>query len=146
MAKMVVRSEGRSDGTKEFENAWRALYAHYVWLCQIKHSTPDSVIHDTRASSLGDKGYVVMAFANVGEDDVSTKAMVAIISISRTLECTEAFTKALGFAEPPDSFGFAEKFSRAEETAWKAFESLGNSKSPISLSRTRFAKNYPPVS
>lgn len=145
MAKMVVRGEGRSDGTKEFENAWRALYGHYVWLCQIKHATPDSVIHDTRASKIGEKGYVVMAIPNVGKDDISTKATVAIISILRTLECMKAFTRALGFEELPDTDGFAEKYSRARESAWQAFESLRKTQSPISLARTRFAKDYPPV-
>lgn len=145
MAKMVVRGEGRVDGTKEFENAWRALYSHYVWLCQIKHATPDSVIHDTRASNIGEKGYVVMAIPNVGEDDISTKATVAVISIFRTLEAIKAFTRALGFDDPPKTFDFAEKYSRARDAAWQAFEALGKSKSPVSLSKTRFAKDYPPV-
>jgi hypothetical protein len=32
MAKMVVRGWGKVASGKEFENNWRALYAHYVWL------------------------------------------------------------------------------------------------------------------
>lgn len=146
MAKMVVRGQGRLDGTKEFENAWRALYGHYVWLCQIKHCTPDSVIHDTKASRIEEKGYLVMAIPNVRDDDISTKATVAVISILRTLESIRAFTRAIGFKALPETFGLADKHSRAFTAAWQAFEALGKSASPVSLSRTRFAKVYPPVS
>src|ERR1035437_1715637 len=59
MAKMVVAHEGHIPGTKDFENGWRALYAHYLWLCQTKHPTMPSVVHDTSASTVRD-GYVVM--------------------------------------------------------------------------------------
>ncbi len=141
MAKMVVRSEGKTPGTTEFENSWRALYAHYVWLCQIKHSSPDSVIHDTLASSLEGKGYVVMAIPNVRIEDVSTKAMVAVISLFRSLECIEAFARAFGFTEElPNDYGFAERVSRARDSAWQAFESHGKTGSPLSIARSRFAK------
>ena len=44
MAKMVVQGEGKKPQSKEFENSWRALYAHYSWLCQVKHSSRSSVI------------------------------------------------------------------------------------------------------
>ena len=32
MVKMVVQHEGHAAGSKDFDNQWRALYAHYVWL------------------------------------------------------------------------------------------------------------------
>lgn len=146
MAKMVVRGEGKKPQSKEFENSWRALYAHYCWLCQIKHSSRESVIHDTSASSLAEKGYVVMALPNVRSEDVSVKSMVAIISLHRTLDCIEAFAQALGFREKlPDDFGFAERFHRARDFAWKAFEPHLNSLGPVSIARSRFANKHPPL-
>jgi hypothetical protein len=146
MAKMVVSAEGKSAGTAEFENSWRALYANYVWLCQIKHSSPASVVFDTLASNLGEKGYVVMAIPNVRDEDISTKAMIAISALFRSLECIEAFLRAFGFnAELPEDYGFAERVRRARDSAWQAFETHGKGGSPITIASSRFAKKYPPV-
>jgi len=145
MAKMVVRSEGRTAGP-EFENAWRALYAHYVWLCQIKHSTPDSVAHDTVASSMEGKGYAVMALPNVREEDLSTKAMVAFIAISRCIECIETFAMHSDSDVSSTDFGFKEKLTRARNSSWNAFQLLGKNGSPITIARSRFTKKYPPAS
>lgn len=144
MAKMVVQGEGKSAGP-DFENQWRALYAHYVWLCQIKHSSTQSVLHDTQGTAL-EKGYVVMALPNVHEDDMPVKAMVAIIALHRTLDCIEAFAKALGLAEPwPPDFRFAERFNRARGAAWKAFEPYLNRKAPIGIQQSRFVRRNPSV-
>jgi hypothetical protein len=146
MAKMVVRAEGRPAGCTEFENSWRALYAHYVWLCQIKHSSRDSVMYDTRASKLTGEGYVVMAIPNVLEEDVSTKARVAVIALLRTLDCIEAFSEVFGFAgNLPADYGFAERVRRAHDAVWKALETHGKAGSPISIAKSRFAQRYPPL-
>jgi hypothetical protein len=146
MAKIVVRAEGKKPQGKDYENGWRSLYAHYVWLCQIKHSSQDSVIHDAGASSVGERGYVVMAIPNVREEDIAIKAMVAIISLHRTLECIEALAKALGFGDKlPDDFRFAERFQRARESAWEAFAPHLREAKAISISRSWFTSKYPPV-
>ena len=146
MAKMVVQGEGKKPQSKEFENSWRALYAHYSWLCQVKHSSRSSVIHDTTASTLAEKRYVVMALPNVREEDVPVKSMVAIISLQRTLGCIEAFAHALGFREKlPDDFRFAERFQAARGSAWRAFEPHLKALQPISIGKSRFAKKNPPV-
>jgi hypothetical protein len=146
MAKMVVQGEGKKPQTKEFENSWRALYAHYSWLCQIKHSSRRSVMHDTTASTLARKGYVVMALPNVREEDVPVKAMVAIITLQRMLECTEAFAHALGFREKlPNDFRFAERFQAARDSSWRAFEPHLKGLQPIDIAKSRFAKNNPSI-
>jgi len=146
MAKMVVQGEGKKPQTKEFENSWRALYAHYSWLCQIKHSSRGSVMHDTTASTLAEKGYVVMALPNVREEDVPVKSMVAIISLQRMLECTEAFAHALGFRETlPNDFRFVERFQAARDSSWRAFEPYLKALQPIGIGKSRFAKKNPPI-
>jgi len=146
MAKMVIQNEGKKPQTKDFENGWRALYAHYVWLCQIKHSTRQSVVHDTSASSLADKQYVVMALPNVRIEDIGVKAMVAIISLHRMLDAIEAFAKALGFKdELPVDHKFRERFHRARDTSWEAIKPLLNDPNPISIANSWFPKKYPPL-
>jgi hypothetical protein len=146
MAKMVVRGEGKTLESKDFEDGWRSLYAHYAWLCQIKHSTRDSVVHDTGASALAERGYVVMALPNVKAEDIGVKAMVAIISLLRALESIENFAKALGFGDKlPDDYRFAERFQRARKSAWEAFAPHLHEVKAISIGRSWFVKKYPPV-
>ena len=125
MVKMVVEHEGHAPGSKDFDNQWRALYAHYVWLCQTKHpnSTP-SVVHDTSASAVQD-GYVVMALPNVRPRDLPLKAQVAIISLHRAHESIEAFVNAFGFrGHPPNIHRFSERFSAAKQQAWTRIRTL----------------------
>jgi hypothetical protein len=124
----------------------RALYVHYSWLCQVKHSSRASVTHDTTASTLAGRGYVVMALPNVREEDVPVKSMVAIISLHRILECTKAFAHALGFREKlPNDFRFAERFQTAGDSAWRAFEPYLRSDQPFNISKSRFMEKNPPV-
>lgn len=143
MSKMVVEHEGHAPGTKDFENQWRALYAHYVWLCQTKHPTLPSVVHDTSASTVRD-GYVVMALPNVYPQDMPLKAQIAIICLHRTHEGIDAFATAFGFKDKlPNTHRFAERFSRAKEAAWKAYEPFLKARNPISIHKTWFPKKYP---
>lgn len=143
MAKMVIEHEGQAPGTKDFENQWRALYAHYVWLCQTKHPTLPSVVHDASASVVRE-GYIVMALPNVHHKDMPLKAQIAIISLHRTHESIDALAKAFGFkGNLPNTHRFAERFSRAKETAWGAYEPFLKANNPISIHRTWFPKKYP---
>ncbi len=145
MAKMVVEHEGKVPGTKVFEDGWRSLYAHYVWLCQTKHPTIPSVMHDTSASTVRD-GYVVMALPNVRPEDLPLKAQVAIIALHRTHESIEALATAFGFkGNWPDTHRFAERLSRAKEEAWVAYEPYLKAANPISIHRSWFSKKYPPI-
>jgi len=145
MVKMVVEHEGQVPGTDDFENQWRALYAHYVWLCQTKHPTLPSVVHDTSASVV-QEGYVVMALPNVHPHDLPLKAQIAIIALHRTHESIEALVTAFGFKDNlPNTHRFAERFSRAKDEAWKAYEPFLKARNPISIQQTWFPKKYPPI-
>lgn len=146
MAKIVVRGTATNPITgKEFENNWRALYAHYVWLCQIKHSAHDSVLHDTSASNFDGKGYAVIAIPNTEAEDAVVKASIAIKSLLRLLECVAAFARALGYKDKRPSEGrFAERLDYAFDAGWKAYQQF-QKPSPISISRSWFVRKYPPV-
>lgn len=145
MAKMVVGYEGKDHGSQEFENQWRALYAQYVWLCQCKHPTMQTMLHDTSATTLKD-GYVIMALPNIREQDFPYKAMIAIHSLVRTHESIQAFASALGYKDSlPDDYGFAERFTKAKELAWTAFSPFLNAQNPVSIEKTWFVRKYPPV-
>ena len=129
-----------------YENGWRALYAHYVWLCQIKHPTVGSVVHDTTATTLANSDYLIMAFPNYRIQDVGLKAMVAIDVLQRAHESIWAFALALGFKEAlPNDYHFRERFERAKEGARKAFGIFENADIPVNIAKTWFPKKYPPI-
>ena len=145
MAKMVIGYEGKIQGSTEFENQWRALYAHYVWLCQCKHPTMQTMLHDTTATTLKE-GYVIMALPNVHDEDLTYKAMISIHSLARTHEAIQAFASALGYKDSlPDDYSFAERFTKAKESAWNAFVPFLNAQNPATIKRTWFVKKHPPV-
>ena len=145
MCKMVVEHEGHTPSTKDYENQWRALYAHYVWLCQTKHPTLPSVIHDTSASSVRE-GYVVMALPNVRPEDLPLKAQVAIISLHRAHESIDAFVNAFGLKGQQLSLHrFSERLSAAKHQAWTAYEPFLKAANPISIHKSWFPKKYPPI-
>ena len=145
MTKMVATREGHAEGSKDFENSWRSLYAHYVWLCQCKHPTMQTVVHDSSATEL-ESGYVVMALPNVRDEDLSYKAMVAIHSLTRMHESIQAFAGALGYeSEFPNDHRFAERFKAARDAAWEAFSPHLKAPNPVSISNSWFVKKYPPV-
>jgi hypothetical protein len=145
MAKMVVGYEGKIQGSKEFENQWRALYAHYVWLCQCKHPTMQTALHDTTATTLKE-GYVIMALPNVRDQDLPYKAMIAVQSLVITHESIQAFASALGYKDsPPDDYGFAERFTKAKESTRNAFSPYLKAQNPVTIESTWFVKKYPPV-
>lgn len=146
MAKMAILHEGKNPISKEYENGWRALYAHYVWLCQIKHPTVDSVVHDTTATTIASSDYLIIAFPNARIQDVGLKAMVAIDVLQRAHESIWAFAKALGFKETlPNDYRFRERFERAQEGAKNAFGIFENAYIPVNIAKTWFPKKYPPI-
>jgi hypothetical protein len=103
------------------------------------------VLYDTSATSLDGKGYVVMAIPSTELADADLKAAIAIKSLLRITEASEAFAKALGFKDRlPDESRFAERIDFAREAGWKAFQPFAKP-SPISISRSWFVKKYPPV-
>jgi hypothetical protein len=147
MTKMIAVAEGKKEGSVDYENSWRSLYAHYVWLCQCKHPTMQTVLHDVSATQL-DEGYVVMALPNAKEQDMSYKAMVAIHTLMRVHESIEAFARVLGYPDSdtwPDDHRFSERFKNARRVSWDAFSPFLKAPNPVSIAGSKFVKKYPPV-
>jgi len=145
MTKMVSLAEGKKEGSHDYENSWRSLYAHYVWLCQCKHPTMQTVLHDVSATQLNE-GYVVMALPNAKDKDISYKAMVAIHSLMRVHESIEAFARVLGYTDGwPDDLRFSERFTNARKVSWDAFSPFLKAPNPVSIAGSKFVKKYPPV-
>ena len=126
MAEMVTRANKKLTIDEEREKLGEATYKHYSWLCDIKHASRGSLIHDAQASEIPGKGYVVMAIPNHKDEDMKHKMSVAVLSLIYTLDCVRAFAIALGYDEDkfPDDFGFAQIYQRALEANSRLIEKM----------------------
>lgn len=146
MVKMVIRGEIEKGRATDYEDYWRSLYAHYVWLCQCKHPTMQSVLYDTLATKSAES-YVIAAFPNADESDIPFKTSIAVQALIRAYESIRAFADGLGYAGSyPEEHDFARRLKKARDLSWRAFGPHLKAKHPISIFRTRFARKYPPSS
>jgi hypothetical protein len=68
---------------EELEYASNMLYAHYVWLCMIKHPNMQSVIHDALSTKISDGQYAVMVAPDTRPEDLPNKAEILAIILNR---------------------------------------------------------------
>jgi hypothetical protein len=147
MAK-VVCADGRDldDPSPDYQNLWRALYARYVWLSQIRHSTFQSVIHDTQSTTLDSGGYVIMALPNATEEDLPVKIRIAIGALADLHQAITAWLKALGYTDKTGDAAFDERMQKVDEEIEALLKRHSNLKNPITIQRTKFMNRHPPVS
>lgn len=76
------------------DNYWEILYSQYRWLCQVKHPTIPSAVHDALAVSFTGKEYIVMAAPDTRIEDLPSKAFILSLTILRMTEAIENFALA----------------------------------------------------
>lgn len=93
---------GRASVDIESENYWEILYSQYKWLCQVKHPTIPSALHDAFSVSLKGDEFIVMAAPDIREEDLPSKAFILSVTILRVGEAIESFAIArkLDFEKP----------------------------------------------
>lgn len=90
-----AKREGKKFDEKDFEDQFGYAYAHYKYLCKIKHPTLRSTYHDSKSTQTAPDGYVVMATPNLREEDQPLKAMVLALSLSYCVKAIRAYADAL---------------------------------------------------
>lgn len=145
MAEMVALKQMTSTDTKiDYENSWRALYARYVWLSQIRHSTFQSVIHDISATRLGDDNrYVVMACPNFSEEDMPVKLGVLFGALADMQHVISDFASAIGYPADQSDQCFDDRMKRVGEILAELMRNYDSKANPISLQETWFARKFP---
>jgi len=145
MAK-VACADGRAldDPSPEYQNAWRAVYARYAWLSKIRHSTFQSVIHDTKAATL-DSGYAIIAIPNSTEEDLPVKMAIAFGAIADLHNAINAWVKAFGFTGKTGDAAFDERMELADKKIAALIKRHSMLKNPITIQRTEFMRRHPPV-
>ncbi len=146
MAKFVC-AEGRKidDPDPSYQNQWRALYARYAWLSKIRHSTFQSVVHETLASAVDGGGYAVMAIPNSTEEDRPVKTMVAIGALADVNQLLNSWAKASGYDGETGDPLFDKRMERLDTLIEKLIKGHSGLENPISIQRTKFMKNHPPI-
>lgn len=138
-----AHSWGREFSGPTYERAWRETYGAYKWLCKVKHPTTRSAVHDAGATSLRQPSFVVMAAPDVRDENLSLKATVLMISISRVLDAVEYFVRATPCHEGSARYQkFMARVSSANNMSIEAFKSTTAGPLPFSISEEKLARDY----
>lgn len=129
----------------DYQNSWRSLYARYVWLSQIRHSTFQSILHDVRGIALDSGEYVQMAISNCSEVDFPVKLAIAVGALADIQDAMKAMLKAFGYSNTTDSLIFENRWLKAHEALSGLVQRCASAKNPITIARTRFLRRYPPI-
>lgn len=70
------------------------LYAQYQWLCNLKHPTIPSVLHDAFSVSLIGDEYTIMAAPDTRMEDLPSKTFVLTVTVLHITEAIESFALA----------------------------------------------------
>lgn len=150
LAKMVTKrrqegahSRGEEFSESEYEEGWRQVYSAYKWLCQVKHPTLPSAMHDAFAASVREGEYVVMAAPDPREADLPVKATILAISLGRTLDALEAFADSMQCNEDETTYQeFQVRLRAAEAAGLTAYKAFHSSSLPFNIGGTPFGREW----
>jgi len=116
MCGIVNRSDAKRGGRDPDEAVADAHYAHYSWLCQIKHPTLGYVGHDSGSTHLVQKGYVVLPFPDVRDEDWPVKRKILLLSLFNAALAIKAFARGGEVGEStPNEMRFRARLKTVED-------------------------------
>lgn len=128
---------------KEFEIAWRELYAQYMWLCKIKHPTIPSALHDAFSVSLQAGEYIIMAAPDTRPEDLPNKVMILVVTINRIWSAIRSFTRAREIdAKNPKVIDWNERLDSVTKNLSEALEPVMKTPLAFSISSSRIWNEY----
>lgn len=109
--------------TKEGENYWKISYSQYKWLCQVKHPTIPSALHDAFSVSLNGLEYIVMGAPDTRTEDLPSKAFILSVTILKVTEAIRSFALARELdLEESNVISWQERFDSIVTNLDKAVE------------------------
>ena len=134
-----VEEDKRLD-QNEYEKAWRQVYSGYKWLCQIKHPTLPSVVHDSKSAATSDDEYVVMAIPDIRQEDLPLKITILTICASRMIEALKRFVSHVECdREGSEYLRFDDRITKAYREILKENLSRSDMVLPFGIDQTSFA-------
>ncbi len=147
MAKMACAlMDGLTVPSTEYEECWRSLYARYVWLSQIRHSTFQSVTHEIKAGTIDCGTYTIMSIPNCKDEDLPVKIGIALGALADLQAAMNAFLVALGHQKETGIELFDSRKVKAAARITELVHKFSEIKNPITIARTRFMMRHPPIS
>ena len=100
-----------------------AHYAHYSWLCGIKHATLAYAKHDSGSTLVQEKGYAIMPFPDIREEDWPVKRKILLTCLLNAIFAIQAFARGGAVKEETQSeIGFAAKVKTVDDLVVKYLE------------------------
>jgi hypothetical protein len=120
MCRFLEEDEAKRENRKSDQKTAEAHYAHYTWLCQIKHATVGSASHDSGSTQFKEKGYVVMPFPDIREEDWPVKRKILLTSLLNAIFAIQAFARGGAVKEVTASeMSFAARVKTADDIVVK---------------------------
>ena len=127
----------------DYEKLWREVYSAYKYLCKIKHPTLRSTSHDAGSTNLHDKEFVVMAAPDLRQEDLSLKATVLMISVSRVYQAVRRFSlNSECNREQPYYKDYLHRMKGIVPGAINAYKSLTTGPLPFDISDAAISTEY----
>lgn len=138
-----AKLSGEAFSEKEFNIAWMELYGVYKWLCQLKHPTLSSAMHDASSTSLQSNAYVVTALPDIRPEDLPNKATILSITLSRihAAICSFAFGMDIDY-EDPRVIVWTKRLNSIVPNSVEAYELAMKTPLPFDLKSSKFAREY----
>lgn len=116
MCEIVENDEAKREKRKVNAEASAAHYIHYTWLCQIKHTTLASAAHDSGSTSVEEKGYALIPFPDVREEDWPLKRKILHITLFSACSAIKAFARGgMVGQNTPAEVAFADKLKTIDD-------------------------------
>jgi hypothetical protein len=123
MCNFVNQDEAEREKQKPDPKVADAHYAHYSWLCGIKHATLSYARHDSGSTQVQEKGYVVMPFPDIRDEDWPVKKKILLISLLNARLAIQAFARGgLVKETTPSEIAFAAKVKTVRDIVVKFLE------------------------
>lgn len=135
----ILEINSADNSSKDIEYQTACLYAHYVWLCMLKHPNMQSVLHDALVTNTPGEGYCIMASPDARKEDIPIKLTILLISINRLTNAIDSFSKACKIDRTNEQVvKWQKKFDSIVPLISNIIDQYESQSLPINIEGTRF--------
>jgi hypothetical protein len=97
---------------RQYDAYWRRLYTQYSWLCNLKHPSLPSALHDASAVLSKQNEFIIMAAPDSRNEDLPNKVLILTVTILRLHEAIASFADARQLdLKDPEVVAWRERFN-----------------------------------
>jgi hypothetical protein len=123
MCDLADQDRAKREKNKPDPKAAAAHYKQYCWLCEIKHASLGYVAHDSGSTQFREKGYAIMPFPDIREEDWPVKRKILLISLHNAKMAMQAFARAGSVKETGErEMNFASRIKTMHDIVVKSLQ------------------------